>query len=133
MSGGVPPGLAPLPGAWSGFFIAVAEVAATLAGLSFVAVSAHPPILRDAATRYGAQRALLTFVVVLVGALVLAMPQLPADATTMMLLLGSVAGSVLTIVSLVRESRSRTLREWHRSVLSLNSLEGQMAYSGAGI
>lgn len=133
MVGNVPPGLAPLPAAWSSFYIAIAEVSATLAGLSFVAVSAHPAILHSSRTRYKAQRTLMTFVVVLVGALILAMPRPPADATTTVLLWSSVAGAALTITSIVRESQSRTPHEWLRRAMSLNSVEYLAAYALAGL
>lgn len=133
MSGSVMPGLAPLPATWNSFFIAVAEVSATLAGLSFVAVSAHPSILRASRTRYRAQRTLMTFVVVLVGSLILAMPQPPADITTTVLFWSSVAGVALTITSIVREGHFRTPREWLRIAGSLNSVEFLVAYTVAGI
>ena len=132
LSGSTPPGLAPVPAAWSSFFIALAEVAATLAGLSFVAVSAHPSILRTVHTRYKAQRTLLTFVVVLVGALILAMPQQSAAVTTTVLWWSSVAGAALTLTSIVRESRSRQPRVWLRFARSLNSVEYLLAYGVAG-
>lgn len=131
-SGSVPPGLAPLPAPWSSFFIAIAEVAATLAGLSFVAVSAHPSILRTVHTRYKAQRTLLTFVVVLGGALILAMPQQSAALTTTVLLWTSVAGAALTLTSVVRESQSGPPRDWLRIARSLNSVEFLLAYAVAG-
>ena len=133
MNGSVPPGLATLPGAWSSFFIAIAEVSATLAGLSFVAVSAHPSILREPGTRYKAQRTLVTFVVVLVGALILAMPQPPADSTTNVLLWSSVAGAAITITSIVRESQSRKPLDWLRVAITLNAFELVVAYSIAGV
>lgn len=133
MSGSVSPSLAPFPAAWSSFFIAIAEVAATLAGLSFVAVSAHASILRAAPTRYKAQRTLLTFVVVLVGALILAMPQQPAVVATTVVWWSSVAGAALTITSIVRESQSRHPPDWLRIARSLNSVEFLLAYGVAGI
>lgn len=133
MRGSVPPGLAPLAGEWSAFFIAGAGAGASapLAGLSFVAVSAHSSILRQSRPRYKAQRTLVAFVVVLMGALILAMPRPPADATTNVLLWSSAAGAAVTITSIVRESQSRKPRAWLRVALSLNAVEFLLGYSSA--
>ncbi|GEM_PF-4251805 len=117
----VAPGLLPIPPEWDSYFIAIAEVSATLAGLSFVAVSAHPPIFEQPRTRSQAQRSLISFVIIFCTALVMAMPGFSMYATAQLVIWACLAGIATMAQSIIRSRGAMGPLEAIRSSGTLTS------------
>jgi hypothetical protein len=125
---GTLPGLEIIPADWTTFFVAVAETSATLAGLSFVAVSAHPPLLTDRRTRGRAQRSLTAFIIVFITALGLSMPRLPYITAASIILWLAGTSLILAVVSLARQYEPGHLRAWLKLVWSSESWTTILVY-----
>jgi hypothetical protein len=106
---------------WHDFFAAVAGVAATLVGLLFVALALNPAVMADdgpAGLRTWAGQTFHSFLMVLVFALVILIPDTGPLGLGLPLLILSVWG-VIRVIADARRVRSDPAPEWHgRAVLS---------------
>ena len=100
---------------WHDFFAAVAGVSATLVGLLFVALALNPAVMADdgpAGLRTWAGHTFHSFLLVLVIALVVLIPDLGPLALGLPLLILGVWGVARVIVE-ARQVRSDPAPEWH--------------------
>src|SRR5580704_581118 len=102
-----PDDVSPLSSEWRTYFGVLAGVCSGLTGLSFVAVTVHSAILAERASRLEARRTFVSFLSVLVVALLLARPQSEGAIAGDIALTCAVA-LVLTIVDFERGVRLRT-------------------------
>jgi hypothetical protein len=101
--------------AWYDFFAAVAGVAATLVGLLFVALALNPAVMADsgpAGLRTWAGQTFNSFLMVLVVALVVLIPDTnPEGLGVPLLILGG--WGVVQVIADLRRVRSDPAPEWH--------------------
>lgn len=123
------PSVALIASDWTVFFAAVATAAATLAGLSFVAVSAHPPLLAEPHSRGRAQRSLVAFILVLIAGLTLTMPQLPLTVAAKVVFWLSLSGLYGVIMTIRRLGRAGKPLAWLRSAFDTPALVSLLTYA----